>query len=338
MATLPKEGLAHPFAFVGCWNKRGRGRDAVLDALRANPAGQNLLVLGGDNYYDLGKDKATGIKQHEPEVLREGFDALRGLPVLLSFGNHNIEKVGSFNVEAMQRHLATQYNWILGASPERYYRVDYADATFVVLDTNLCEPAEKAAFDVMLAWLGGQIADLKTNRKPYYIVQHEPIVAARQKKDKKTGEEKIIIALPFGDELLRVMAVYPPLAVLAADTHSYHRVNIYTAEDKPPIHQIVVGTGGAPPDRTTWDISGYAPGTRIPVDDYGRKLVVEVIPPSGPEREHYGFLQVDTSERSTFIPVSPWGPATEQRAGARGRTRKHRRRGSRRKAKFSRSR
>ena len=330
---MRKEGRAHPFAFVGCWNTRGPGRDAVLEALHTDPAAKHLLVLGGDNYYDLGKDKATGIKQHDPEVLREGFDALRDQPVLLSFGNHNIEKIGSFNVEAMQRSLAAAYNWTVGDGPQRYYRIDYDDVAFVVLDTNLCEPEKEAEFTAMLAWLHVQIAALKSVQKPYYIVQHEPIIAARQKKDKKTGEQRVLIALPFGNRLLTAMTEYSPLAILSADTHSYHEVLIYTSGNPCPFRQLIVGTGGAAPDKTDW--AAYSSATFLPVLDYDA-TTVRIIPPMSEHQDQYGFLTIESLDASSFLfhPIRAWLPPR----GGNRRTRRHRHRGSRRRPKFSRSR
>ena len=313
--VLQRTGGAHPFLFVGCWNRRGPARDAVLEAIRADPASRNLVVLGGDNYYDLGKDPATKQKLHDPMVIEEGFGALGKIPVLLAFGNHNIEVAGEFDVEVVERRTAAAAGWIVGDGPERYYEAAYDDGSFLVLDTNLCEPALRKEFDAMLAWLSGRIQALQAAGRQYYVIQHEPIVAARQK---GTG---VYVALRYGNEILAALQTYPPLAVLCADTHAHHGVLLYSRHSPAPLRQIVVGTGGARPDLTEW--SPYAQPIAIP--DYGDDGVrVQIIPPSAPDR--YGYLQVRTPLELAFRPVGE-----PQRGGTR-------RRGRRATAKFSRSR
>jgi hypothetical protein len=311
--VIRRDGDALPFAFVGCWNRRGPARDAVIAAMRADPVAQHLTVLGGDNYYDLGKDPVTKAKSHDPSVITEGFDALKELPVILAFGNHNIEKADGFDAEALERAAAAAAGWIAGDGPERYYEVAYDDVCFTVLDTNLCAPDQRPAFEAMMVWLQARVATKAP--KSYYVIQHEPIVAARTKK-----EVSSVISLPFGDEILAALQKSPPIAILSADTHNWHIVGLMKPETGPPVLQIVVGTGGARPDITNWEDPVYA-NPQIPVADFGGAVRVCVTPPKTEERDRYGYLQVHTPSSIRFVPVGE-PQRGGKRKGGRRRTRK----------------
>ena len=310
--VIRRADSAFPFAFVGCWNRRGPARDAVIAAMRADPIAKHLTVLGGDNYYDLGKDPVTKVKSHDPSVVAEGFDALRELPVILAFGNHNIEKAGEFDAEALERAAAAAAGWIVGDGPERYYEVAYDDVSFIVLDTNLCTADQRPAFEAMMAWLQARIATKAP--KSYYVVQHEPIVAARTKKGVSS-----VISLTFGDEMIAVLQKSPPIAILSADTHNWHIVGLMKPETGSPVLQIVVGTGGASPDITTWEDPVFA--KPISVADFGGAVHVRVTPPEPADRDRYGYLQVHNPSSIRFVPVGE-PQRGGRRKGGRRRTRK----------------
>ena len=211
--------------------------------------------------------------------------------MILAFGNHNIEQADGFDAEALERAAAVAAGWIVGAGPERYYEVAYDDVSFIILDTNLCAPDQRPAFDAMMTWLQGRVATKAP--KTYYVVQHEPIVAAKQKKGTS------IIALTFGNEILAAVQKSPPIAILSADTHSWHIVGLMQPAAGPPVLQLVVGTGGARPDVTDWSDPAYA--ANQVVADFGSTVSARVFPPAIPDR--YGYIRVLTRSDIQFVPV-----------------------------------
>jgi hypothetical protein len=269
-----------PFLFVGCWNRPGPGRDSVLKAICDDPVPR--LVLGGDNIYPektevYGENgKKVKSKKYSANLLEDGLSKL-GCKILLgsALGNHNVS-----SPEIAGRQIGR-----LTPPAQTYFKQSYADADLIFLDTNV----EGAAVDTMLSWLSDQLAH---TRKPYYIIQHEPVIGF-----KKDG----IHALQFGVELMDVLITYPPRAILCADTHHY-QYGVITHKGV-SINQHIVGAGGASHDTMdakvdtitqeyTYTMRNYIPG--------------------------YGYARV-TSDGVEFVRVADWSVGGTRRAKRRAR-------------------
>jgi len=288
MTTIERATDLLPFLFMGCWNKKGEPRASVATAIRANPI--NTLVLGGDNIYPEKIQNANTkviTKVYSPETLMEGIRMLHGKTIYTALGNHNVGDA----ILPIQRSLNV---WTM---PDRYYSVNFRDLSLVVIDSNLIITDKYGA---MKEWLSETIARLKEARKRYYYVQHDPFISF--KKNKPTG-------LPKLSELLAILADYPPVAVLCADTHNYQTgtLQIGTAT----ISQYVVGTGGAVPDYVLEPIGSThtVEGVTYTMDAY--------IP-------GYGYLEI-TPDDIKFRKVEDWR-SYEGKEGGKRRTKTYKKR------------
>lgn len=221
----------YPFLFVGCWNKVGTKRDAVVAAIAADDI--STLFLGGDNIYP---EKVDGRKVYNASMLASEAEKLSAKKVYGAFGNHNL------NFYAEEKAL-----WHFDGD---YYRAEFREADVIVLDTN--KVTDAAALPIMLDWLAEQVHALQTEGKPYYIIQHEPYVSLKKKKKQ---------VLVNGHMMLDILITYPPVAVLCADTHNYQVGTVtYNGKD---IKQIVVGTGGATHDPIESDGRTFSVGGQL---------------------------------------------------------------------------
>lgn len=263
---LSKMATAFPFLFFGCWNRRGPGRDRVLEAVCADPIVN--LVLGGDNVYPDKIKNASGnkTKKYNIELLKEGESKL-GCKTVLStaLGNHNVsnEEIKSYQIG----------RWT--PPGQSYFTKEFDDVTLIFLDTNT--PLNKE-------WLTVKVSECASKGKPYYVIQHEPLISAKKHKFQQ------LLDL---ESLCSVLIMYPPRAVLCADTHNYqHGIISYKGVD---IVQYVVGTGGAEPDVIH---------PELPTS-------VNIGPITYTRRSHipgYGYVRVypDSIE---FVKVADWGAA-----------------------------
>ena len=142
----------YPFLFMGCWNRKGAGRDAVLAAIKKDSV--SLLVLGGDNAYP---DKTGNEKRY---ILTDVMSGLYGLPkdreVYVGIGNHNIDKWAVTNSTNSIYEIEQKYpDWNL---PYNYYCVLFEDKrALIFLDTNLFDNGR--AVGAMLHWYSDSLAD-----------------------------------------------------------------------------------------------------------------------------------------------------------------------------------
>jgi hypothetical protein len=228
----------YPFLFMGCWNKKGVGRDAVLAAIKKDAV--PLLVLGGDNAYP---DKAGNEKRY---ILTDVMAGLDGLPkdreVYVGIGNHNIDKWAVTNSTNSIYEIEQKYpDWNL---PYNYYCVLFEDKrALIFLDTNLFKRGGNIS--AMLRWFKTTLQKIKGHYK-YYIIQHDPLFSIKSSKPGKTIPRKTHLADSHRilDTILEADCM--PLAILCADTHNYQEWDIgYKGHT---FHQAVVGTGGAKPD------------------------------------------------------------------------------------------
>ena len=288
----------HPFLWMGCWNTRGAPRNAVLDAVRDNAIAN--LVLAGDNVYPLKKDEP-----HQIAVFDEGIAGLGGKTIITSaFGNHNVKNAP---MEAHQRAFFHR-----PADTPLYFCIEFNDVSLIVLDTNIMEDDAQRA--EMAAFLTAQLAALPVG-KPYYIVQHEPFASYKKTKDP---------ILPHGDEILRILATKPPIAILCADTHNYQEGIISVGGVA--IRQIIVGTGGAAFDVYRNDqpplvISAGAAAAAATATPIVYTLDAAT---SLPHYRQYGYYQMNAPGTGHFIEVTPWEGAGGGRRRLHKRTRKQR--------------
>jgi hypothetical protein len=231
----------HPFLFMGCWNRKGSGRDAVLTAIKKDSV--PLLVLGGDNAYP---DKTkSGDKRY---ILADVMSGLDGLPkdreVYVGIGNHNIDKWAVTNSTHSIYEIEQEYpDWNL---PYNYYCVLFEDKrALIFLDTNLF----KRGGDIngMLRWFKATLQHtIKRHGYKYYIIQHDPFFSIKSPKPGRTVPRKTHLSDSHRilDTILEVNCL--PIAILCADTHNYQEWDLdYKGHT---FHQAVVGTGGAKPD------------------------------------------------------------------------------------------
>lgn len=292
-----------PFVFVGCWNQpgvtcreEGLARDAVAHAI-SSMEDIKYIILGGDNVYPRPLRSGEKNKVHDPTVFDEGIQLFEasGKPIIGSFGNHNVDTI---------KHQMKTF----GLS-KTYYQREFSDGVHVlVLDTNIVlSGSSDPEYEIMCVWFNTTVAELDRKRQQYFVVQHEPYFTARSK---GFGE------LRNSGPLLATMDIYPPIAVLCADTHHYQYATIQntTNSKAPEIHQFIVGTGGAKHDPHMDDFSE----TELMGGSY---KFTQKHAETG-----FGFLRVSDSDHSRFefIKVREW-PA-ESKGGYR-RTPKRRKAG-----------
>lgn len=214
------------FLFMGCWNRDGcqkiGGQAAVAAAIRGEPT-HFPLFLGGDNIYP-DKSPTTKRKTYPAQRLLQGINCLVGAvprPLFAAIGNHNLPL------------LPTEFQapWIL---PATSYRVDFANVSVLVLDSNAWDTGTEEEARSLLELLKTELASLRTRDRAYYCIMHHPIVSY-----KKKG----IQVLPHYAAVLDEFVKWKPRILLVADTHNYQKGIIeWKGMD---LLQIVSGTGGA---------------------------------------------------------------------------------------------
>lgn len=306
-----------PFVFFGCWNRPGEiggtkilPRDVVAHAVGEMAGAIQTIIIGGDNVYPRPGDKT---KAHDPTVFDEGMSLYTrlGKPIVLAFGNHNVvtyeakkPKVRPENEDVVEIKSMLNYQRTrVGFVPEdkTYFVKSYAEGVdVVVLDTNIMDDAE------MLAWFDETVRHILSTGRQYYVVQHEPYFTAKETEKDGIKKQKFG-SLTNGSAFLEIMFRYgAPIAVLCADTHYYqHGVIERIGTEGPPIHQIIVGTGGADPDAhvTGFDSHDFEGGYKL------TKIK---------EDPGFGFLHVMAPDVSAarFVHVAPW-PARPAHKGGR---------------------
>jgi hypothetical protein len=223
----PLEG----FLFYGCWNRTGcapGSPDAAVAAKVAEEDPSFPLVLAGDNVYP---DKIGKKKVYSKTRLRSGIACLPKRTVYAALGNHNIAAPSIRREEFKQGREGA---WYL---PFSYYAVVFSNRkALIVLNSNLLEESHRQ-MEGMMKWFHETLGQLEEAGIAYYLIQHHPIVSRKKSS---------LYVLPHYEILLDCMMLYPPISILAADTHNYQSGIISYKETS--FHQIVAGTGGASPD------------------------------------------------------------------------------------------
>jgi hypothetical protein len=256
---------------------------ALLHA-QENP--DEVVILGGDNIYAVEGDEA---KRHNEADFVDGAAPYEEANVFTAVGNHNLG-VFADTGRSKVRVMAEEYGWLPSAA-ESYYRMPFVEADVIVLDTNL-NGAPQAA------WLRGQLAELMAIGKPWWLVQHEPFASIKKVKEGKPKTH--ILAAGYVGPILPLLATWPPLGILCADTHNYQAGRLIL-DGGLEIPQWVVGSGGGIPDRiTAADVAALGGGIQAPLFYYA----VDAVAPG------FGFARVAGPGEVAFIPVMDW-PAQE---------------------------
>ena len=277
----------HPFLFMGCWNKPSEGHHAVLQAILERP--EKILILGGDNAYS---DKQTQIMNYE-FVFGE-HEKLRTKEKFVALGNHNLNDPATLRQEK-QYHNDPAMHWNM---PDNYYCYTFQDGyAIVVLDTSPLHFWPQTSYrgvdltflPAMLTWLKQTLQTLQKTNTPYYLVQHDPIVAHKHSSVRYLKE---------GDRILQAIAPYPPRSILCADIHNFQEGLLeYNGQ---LIKQYVAGTGGGDP----YDI--YSIVRNAPPPKNTHRYLLERFT-SG-----YGFLQIQDNWKNPveFVKVQEWSHYT----------------------------
>jgi hypothetical protein len=251
------------FFFFGCWNRDtcpGCEQAQNSTPLRDNRAMvlENLSkqkfdfgIIAGDNVYPIkSKDTEGKKKTYFKETLERGVRSVRKAiqnnnPTMVSviMGNHN----AAASVAAAEEELFNDKN-----GPFKLYQ---EPATYVPHISNSGEILYEFIFintnyDVSDITIG--IEDCMNNKcqgKRVYIIGHEPIIAARLKK------QQMFTTLDCADTLLEFLFERIrdgwEIAYLCADVHNFQALTVSQRDDQGNVHTlpvIVSGTGGAEPD------------------------------------------------------------------------------------------
>jgi hypothetical protein len=270
----------HPFLFMGCWNKPSKGHHAVLQAILDRP--ESVLILGGDNAYS---DKQTQVMNYA-FVFGE-HEKLRTKETFVALGNHNLNDPATLRQEK-KYHNDPSMHWHM---PDNYYCYTFQDGyAIVVLDTSPLHFWPQASYrgvdltflPAMLAWLQQTLTVLQSKKIPYYLVQHDPIVAHKHSSVRYLQE---------GTRILQAIANYPPKCILSADIHNFQEGLL--EYNGTLIKQYVAGTGGGDP----YDIYPVVRNAQKQPRYYLERFT------SG-----YGFLRVqeDWKKPVEFVKVQEW--------------------------------
>lgn len=283
----------HPFLFMGCWNKNSDGHHAVIDAILKRP--EQVLILGGDNAYS---DKQTNVMNYN-FVFGE-FEKLKAKEKFVALGNHNLDdaktKQHEFNL-----HTNPDQHWNM---PDNYYSYKFADNyAIIVLDSSPFHFWPEKSYrgtnldfvDEMMAWLQRTVKSFQATKTPYYLVQHDPIVAHKRSS---------VRYLEQGQQILEATLEFPPKCILCADIHNFQE-GLLEYKGK-LFKQYVSATGGGDP----YDI--YPTVFNAPSKGERLRYMLERFT-SG-----FGFLRVtdDWKNPVDFIKVMEWPnyvPKTEPR-------------------------
>ena len=250
--------MTNPFFFFGCWNnERCFGeidmRMTILKALESDQNNFDFGIIGGDNVYSQGENKA-----YYKSTITSGFNALgqatKQKPKHVILGNHNAVNQSVTNAQkAYTDDIFKLYEEI--ATYESIHNYG-----FIFLNTNKFND-DTSLFNAFSSELQKNVSSR------LFIVGHEPLIAAKSKKGNKfvnVENANIILDLCF-----KYMKKHKDKQVyyLCADVHNFQVLSVkkYGFARELPI--IVVGTGGADPDLCIFDnISYYNKTTTISIN------------------------------------------------------------------------
>jgi acid phosphatase type 7 len=217
-ATAPPIGASSPFSFAvfGDSRQNAEAHRRVVDRISQDVP--DFLLGTGDMVDD-------GAKQDQWQTF---FDVerplLRDNVYFPSIGNHDRQGKGR-TADSYRNYFSVPDN---GTDAERYYAFSYADARFLVLDSN----SHSFSLTDQTAWIDHELAAARQDKhiKHIFVVMHHPPYS---------------ISLHRGHRDLRerwtpLFEQYDVSAVFSGHDHVYERA------EKNGIHYFVSGGGGAP--------------------------------------------------------------------------------------------
>lgn len=301
------------FFFMGCWNEDRCDtmdyRTAVVKQIMSETYA--FGVIAGDNIY-----QQRGV--YHLKTLDYGFQLLgqTNVPLYTLLGNHDVHTKAIFQAHL---NLVQQKKIIM---PRHCYTVMYPNLRLIVIDTNVLTSKvnregtytrlQREYPDFFSLPTATELLDYLENElaKPFkgwtLVVGHEPFLSI-----KLTKIDRIKITyLNHYKRLTELLSASPRTVYLCADVHTFQAMNVPIANttQSQSIPQVVVGTGGAFPDRSPDE------HTLIP-------LPMSIYPESGrghgPKRNlphtfkmegaspSYGYASVSYSAKQLFIRFHP---------------------------------
>ena len=217
--TPPPIGQAVPLRFAVLGDPGQRGpvqsavRDALLEWLAAHPrAGRprlDLLLTTGDNAYRSGSNK-----QFQKGFFTPYAAILRNTPVWPVYGNHDARRWAFFDIF---RFPAKGESGGLPSGSRHYYAFDYANAHFVMLDS---QDSRLHPGSAMLDWLA---RDLAATRQPWIIAafHHPPYSHGSHNSDDRGDSGGRMAAMR--EHVLPLLEAAGADLVLSGHSHMYER-------------------------------------------------------------------------------------------------------------------
>jgi hypothetical protein len=224
---LPQQAFS-----VAVWGDSGvgdAGQKQLAQQIEKNKP--DLLVHTGDLIYNRGE-----WRNFDPYFFSIYQSTLKRVPFYGTLGNHDVR---TQNGQPFLENFVLPRNGPVGVEAERNYAFDYANAHWVVIDTN---QSTSTLRDTIVPWIE---ADLKRSRATWkFVVFHQPPFSSGLHGDDKS----------IKDVLVPVLARMDVDVVFNGHDHSYERFKPQNG-----VTYIVTGAGGAAryPRRRKRDITAF---------------------------------------------------------------------------------
>jgi UDP-2,3-diacylglucosamine pyrophosphatase LpxH len=223
--TLPKETQNYKLVAFGDIRSQPKRWKAVADLIHKNES-DALYLMGTGDYPSYGASYKLWVDQ----VFTPGRTLLAEVPLWPAIGNHEA------TISKGKTNTKTHYFRLFELpGNERWFRIDDALHTLIILDTNVAMDPKSEQF----AFLKQQ---LQSKRRLFTIlVFHSPVYDSgghsRLRKDGKAAEQSIRHARRYWAPMFEKYGVD---LVLSGHNHLYER------SKKRGVHYITTGGGGAP--------------------------------------------------------------------------------------------
>ena len=253
------------FAVVGDSGKGGKSQLAVAELLeRLEP---DLILHTGDVVYPRGEER-----HYDRSFFVPYRRLIKGVPIFPALGNHDVEKN---NGAAYLKNFHLPHN--NPQSSQRYYSLDWGNAHFVALNSELYHEDNSDSPEEQKAWLERDLS--QTHQLWKFVFLHRGLYSS----SKHGGDEKI------RKDLEPVFVRYKVDIVFSGHDHDYERTV--------PIEGVIyVVTGGGGKDlyrarRSKWTAFSKKVHHAVLVRIDGERLSLEVIEPEGAVVDHLDLDQ-----------------------------------------------
>ena len=188
-------------------------RDSLLDYLnehsRPNLPYLDLLLTTGDNAYKSGSND-----QFQAGFFMPYTSILRNIPVWPAYGNHDARRWVFYDIFTLPQKAESGG---LASGTESYYSFDYANAHFIVLDS---QGSDLSADGVMLDWLK---QDLTMTQQDWRIVvlHHPPYTHGSHNSDRRRDSSGRMFRIR--ENILPILEQAGIDLVLSGHSHMYER-------------------------------------------------------------------------------------------------------------------